>query len=589
MQISLLWKLISFFSFKLLIVLNFPDTASAQLQGIEVPPVPIQPEGPSIAPERLSEDPAPELEIPPTLSGPGKRPPEIPEVGNEEANPVSADACPALVDSDETRFTANTITILGSSVLQTEITQQVGCYEGHDITLSDLFNLRSQITQLYIDNGYITSGAFIPNNQVFSDTIQIQIIEGDIKDIKVNGLHRLREGYVRDRLRRASRPPLNRDHLQDALQLIQLDPNIDQVNAALTTGSEPGRSLLILNLKETESFDFLTDVNNHRSPSIGSEGFNVSGSYRNLIGIGEVLSASYSITEGLDLYDVGVSFPFNATDGTFHLRYNNSGSRIVEEAFEEVGIRSETETVSVGIRQPIVRTPSEELSLSLDFDWRSSQSFILKDIPFSFSVGPEDGRSQVSVIRFSQEWTKRSTNQVLAARSQFNIGLDVLGATNNDTGTDGQFSSWQGQFQWVKQVSPDLLSLIKFNAQLTPDSLLPLERFSLGGLGTVRGYAQNQIVSDNALNASAELRIPLTKNPTTLQLTPFIDAGYGWNNRTPTPSNNFLLGTGIGLRWQATPELFLRTDHGFAIVDVEDSGNSLQENGFYFSITYRPQ
>ena len=171
---------------------------------------------------------------------------------------------------------------------------------------------------------------------------------------------------------------------------------------------------------------------------------------------------------------------------------------------------------------------------------------------------------------------------------QFNLGLDIFGATNNDTGPDGQFFSWIGQFQWVEQVSPQVLSLIKFNAQLTPDSLLPLERFSLGGVGSVRGYPQNQLVSDNAFNASAELRIPLTSDPNILQITPFLETGIGWNNFTDNPESNFLLGTGVGLRWQATPNLFLRTDYGIPLVGISDRGNSLQDNGIYFSLTYQP-
>ncbi|BBD63754.1 surface antigen D15 domain-containing protein [Nostoc commune NIES-4072] len=61
-----------------------------------------------------------------------------------------------------------------------------------------------------------------------------------------------------------------------------------------------------------------------------------------------------------------------------------------------------------------------EFALSLAFDFRRSQTFILNDIPFSFTKGTEDGRSRVTAIRFSQDWLQRNANSVLAARSQFN-------------------------------------------------------------------------------------------------------------------------------------------------------------------------
>jgi hemolysin activation/secretion protein len=177
---------------------------------------------------------------------------------------------------------------------------------------------------------------------------------------------------------------------------------------------------------------------------------------------------------------------------------------------------------------------------------------------------------------------------VIALRSQFSLGLDIFDATVNDTGTDGQFFAWLGQFQWVEQFSPGFLLVTRVNTQLTPDSLLPLEKFSVGGIDTVRGYAQNQIVTDNAVVGSVELRVPLSSIPNELQLIPFIDVGTGWNNRTENPDPNVLVGTGLGLRWQPSPEAVIQVTYGLPLVDVPERGDSWQENGFYFSISLQP-
>ena len=174
---------------------------------------------------------------------------------------------------------------------------------------------------------------------------------------------------------------------------------------------------------------------------------------------------------------------------------------------------------------------------------------------------------------------------MLAARSQFNVGLDLFDATVNNTSTDGRFFSWLLQFQWIEQFPSGSLLVTRLNTQLTPDSLLPLERFGVGGIDTVRGYTQNQIVTDNAVTFSTEARFPLA---TRLQLTPFIDAGGGWNNRTENPNPSFLLGTGLGLRWQPNSFVNLRLDYGIPLIDARDEGNSLQENGIYFSVNVLP-
>ena len=128
-----------------------------------------------------------------------------------------------------------------------------------------------------------------------------------------------------------------------------------------------------------------------------------------------------------------------------------------------MGIRSETETLSFDLRQPLILTPDRQFALGLAFDLRRSQTFILDDEPFSFTEGPEDGESKLSVIRFYQDWLQRNTNSVLAARSQFSVGIDAMEATVNNTGTDGRFFSWVGQFQWVQRLSPRVLMLAKVN------------------------------------------------------------------------------------------------------------------------------
>jgi hemolysin activation/secretion protein len=341
-------------------------------------------------------------------------------------------------------------------------------------------------------------------------------------------------------------------------------------------------------LKEAPPFHASFNISNYQSPSVGSIQGTVSLSHDNLLGFGDRLSADYGRTSGLDLYNISYSIPVNAKDGTFSIRYGNTGSKIVEAPFEDLGIRSDSETLSFGFRQPLVRSPQTEFALGLSLDLRRSQTFLLDDIPFSFSEGPEDGKSRVSVIRFSQDWVNRNATRVLAARSQFSFGINAFGATVNDSGTDGQFFAWLGQFQYVQQLSPRTVLLARVAAQLTPDSLLSLERFSIGGVDTLRGYRQNQLVSDNGIVGSLEFRIPLTKDPTRLQLTPFFEIGSGWNNQGVNPDPSLLASVGLGLQWRISPALNLQLDYGVPLRAVSDRGNSLQDNGVYFSLRYQP-
>jgi hemolysin activation/secretion protein len=523
----------------------------------------------------------------------------------------------------DVRFPVREIRVLGSNVLESEIEQLTEEYRQRgELTFGELLELRSRITQLYVDNGYITSGAFLPSSQSLADgEVEIQVLEGRLEAVKICllppgagqnhtaeaaselpeqaeqptapppepdcGSAKLQESYVRSRLARLSSGPVQQQRLEEALQLLQIDPVIEQVRAELTAGSAAGQSILQVEVREAPPFALSLGTDNYQSPSIGSEQFSVQASYANLIGVGDRISASYGITEGLDSFDVGFAVPVNAMNGTISVGYSNDDSLIIESEFEDLEIRSQTETISLGFRQPIIKTPSTEVGLGIGLDWRRSTSF-LEDEPFSFSEGPNDGESNVTVIRFSQDWVSRDRDTVLAARSQFSLGVDALDATINDTGTDGRFFAWLGQFQWVQRLSPRWILVSRLSGQLTPDSLLSLERFGYGGVDTLRGYRQNQLVTDNGLLGSVEARFSVLSNSDRLQLISFAELGTGWNNQTPDPETATLASLGLGLSWLITPDLSVRVDYGFPLVDVENEGGSLQDSGFYFSLRYEP-
>ncbi len=397
-------------------------------------------------------------------------------------------------------FPIQKIEVLGSTVLQDEIATLIQPFENREVTFDELIELRSAIAQLYIENGYITSGAFLPNNQSLSSGIvQIQVVEGELEDIEIAGLNHLQAGYIRRRLEIASSKPLNRQRLERALQLLQLDPLLTEINAELTAGTTPGRNNLLVQVKEAQNFHGGIAVDNNRAPSIGSLQGSLFTTHDNLLGFGDRISAQYGITQGLKIYNLNYNIPITPQNATLNFSYNNGDSNIIQDKFRDLDLRSESNTFSLSFRQPIIRSPQTEFALSLALDLRRSQTFILDDIPFSFSLGPEDGKANATVIRFTQDWVNRNATRVLAARSQFSFGIDAFDATINNTGTDAKFFSWIGQFQWVQRLSPRIVLITKIDAQLTPDSLLPLERFSIGGGDTVRGYPQNQLVADNGI------------------------------------------------------------------------------------------
>ncbi|MEB3359514.1 MAG: ShlB/FhaC/HecB family hemolysin secretion/activation protein [Synechococcales bacterium] len=466
------------------------------------------------------------------------------------------------------------------------------------VTVTDLFAARSAVTQLYLDAGYATSGAFIPPQRIADGVVVIQVIEGRLTDIQVRGNEDLNDGYIARRIRLGVDTPLNVNDLLEALRLLQLDPRIETLSAELAGGLNLGESILTVDVVEGDLEDVFITLDNERSPSVGSFRQQVELNVLNLTGSGETFDVSYARTSGSDAFDGSLGFFLNPRNGTIRLSGGLSSSQVIEEPFDELDLQSDAFFVELAYRQPIIRTLTEELALGVTASFQQTTSFF--DLPESLggripltSFGAdEDGEVRVSALRFIQEWNKRRSREVFAVRSQFSLGLDALNSTvNNDGRPDSRFFAWRGQSQWARLLAEDTLLIVQADLQFADDPLLSLEQFGLGGQRTVRGYRQDLLLTDNGVLASAEVQIPIARIRRVngvLQVVPFFDVGKGWNIGPDDPDPSTIVGLGLGLQWQQE-RLTARFDWGIPLVSVDTRDeNSLQEQGLYFSLVFNP-
>jgi hemolysin activation/secretion protein len=486
--------------------------------------------------------------------------------------------------------------VQGSTVFSPEELAEVTApFAGREISFAELLQVRSAITQLYVDRGYITSGAYIPPQTLEGGVVTIQVIEGSVEEINVTGTRRLRPGYVRSRLAIAAAAPLNTNQLLEGLRLLQLNPLIQTISADLQAGTRPGTSLLQVQIAEADTFSGELAINNGRSPSVGSFRRQVQLTEANLLGLGDSLTLGYSNTDGSNQLNGSYILPLNPRNGTLQISVGATRSDVIEPPFDQLNIEANSRYYEITVRQPLYQTSTEELALGLTASRQESKAkfspFDTPEQPFPSLGADAEGRTRISALRFFQEWTQRSSSYVLAARSQFSLGVDLLDSTISDVGPDSRFLAWRGQGQWVKLLAPDTLLLVRLDAQLADSALVPLEQFSLGGQDTIRGYRQDFLLADNGALFSTELRIPVLRVPGIqgiLQVTPFIDIGAGWNHDSPDPDPNTLVGTGIGLLWRQGDYLSARLDWGIPLVSVEGRDRTWQESGIYFSVIFNP-
>ncbi len=481
--------------------------------------------------------------------------------------------------------------IMGSTVFTPEeLAAVLKPFTGRRVSFAKLLAAQQAIDKLYIENGYITSGTFLPPQQIKRGIVTIEVIEGSLEEIQLTGLDRLDADYVRSRLEIATKAPLQQEKLLNALQLLQLDPLIENLAAELTAGTKTGTSILKLELTETDPFDLTFSFDNFRAPSVGTNRLQARLTHRNLLGFGDRFNIGYLNTEGSDsLNDLNYTFPVNARNGTLNFRLSFTDSEIIEEPFDQIGIESENLTYEFTFRQPILQKPNEDIAIGFTFARNESTL----DETFALSRGADtEGETNISALRFFQEYTNRNAKQVFALRSQFSLGLNLFDATiNEDDLPDSEFVAWRGQLQYLRLLNPDLTLLLRSDLQFATEVLVPVEQFSLGGALSVRGFRQDALLGDNGWFNSAEIRATVVRIPkwkTSFQLTPFVDVGTVWNTDNLSISPNTLVSTGIGLRIQVDDYLAARLDWGIPLVKLETNGDTLQENGVYFSVEIKP-
>lgn len=527
---------------------------------------------------------------------PSDRPLEVPGPGVEPPSPLTLPPLPPPREADRDRPSAgrrvlvSAFRVTGSTVFSPEtFDMALAPWTGREIASEELLAARDAVTLLYVQRGYVNSGAIIPDQKIEAGVVELRVVEGRLADVEIGGNRWFRTGFLRRRIEHGIDTPLDANALAARLERLQEDPRFARLNAELVPGARPGEALLRVRVEERPPWHLAFETDNYVAPSIGAYQGQVFASFDNVIGWGDTVAASFAGTAGLRDVEASYSIPVTPWDTSLALRYRRSTSDVVEHPFDELDISGRTQTYGVEIAQPVWSARGVSAGLSLAAEHRSSDTFLFGD-PFSFTPGIEDGRTRITVLRFAQDFTWRDATQVLAARSMLSFGLHAADQPDEDA-LDAHFFVWLGQLQYVRRFESLLGTelVVRADAQLTPNALYPIEQFSLGGATSVRGYRENEVVRDQGALASIEARIPVFHSAgdrVRIQLAPFVDCGRSWSAGGNTFGQQWLSSIGIGLRGSFLQRIDAEIYWAARLNDVEEPEDwDLQDSGVQFRVT----
>ena len=502
-----------------------------------------------------------------------------------------------ILDDEPAEILLKGIEFDGNTVFSdAELLELVKDRIGKKVSIEELEGVRKTISKHYFDQRYVNSGAVIDEQDLAAGVLKIRIVEGRLNDVNVmNKGGWLRTGYLDERIHREVGKPLNLDDLKLALELIRRDEKIRKINTALVPTDQLGESNLDMIVTENKVFDAGVGVSNRRPPSVGAEEAEVFLGTKNLTSLGDALRANYTFTqEGMEEVDFGdagnysvfYSLPLTRWDTTLELGLTQSDYAILEEPFDALDIESDTRMYTVALRQPIYRDFQHEFSVTLKGEHRRSEVLVSGE-RFSISPGSVDGQTRITALRISPEYVYRSQERVIAARTTLSFGLDELDPIMTSD-YDRKYLTWLTQASWVESVSSnDMLFIVKLFHQYTDQSVVSMEQFSLGGMNTIRGYRENQLIRDNAVVISPELRIPVYKDrygKALVYLIPFFDYGVGWNTDGPR-GRETIYSAGLGVTYNPTDYVNMAVYWGHAFEDFDiPNDDDLQDYGIHFQL-----
>jgi hemolysin activation/secretion protein len=496
--------------------------------------------------------------------------------------------------SQESTASIRRVVFRGNTVISTDKLDTVAApYLQRKLSEADLEDLRQKLTRYYIDRGYINSGALLTKNAVNDDTVTYDLIEGHLKTIRLRGLGGLNEQYVVKRLVADEDAPLNVGYLRERFQLLLEDPLFERMNARLIPDSNLGEAVLDIDTVRARPYHLTIFANNYRPSSIGEKNFGLNGWMRNLTGYGDQLDLGFqggasSFNDGR--YYAAWRVPLNAGGTNLTLQIERGQSTVLEQPLQPLNIKSTLESTDIGLNQLFISDLHHKYTAGINQVERKNSTTLLGQA-YSFIPGEMDGITKASTSRFWQEYSFRNERQAFVTRLTLSASKnnlqDLMGVPAGTVEISHRYSYWLAQGQYARQVLDNGAQVVlRATVQGSGKTMLSMDRISIGGVSTVRGYRENQLIRDTGKIVNIELHYPLAGpgQEWNLHVIPFYDQGMGKNQ---SERSDALSSTGMALRAQWKNLSFdFSIAHRLQHPDSTNSHKTLQDKGIHLQLGY---
>jgi hemolysin activation/secretion protein len=486
--------------------------------------------------------------------------------------PAAADATPA-----DQRFDIAEFRVLGNTVLPNrDIERAVYPFLGPNRDLEVVKKASEALEKAYKDAGYGTIFVDIPEQSVDSGIVRLKVTEGKLDRVRVKN-----ERYVSGREIRAALPALKpgeTPHLptfqQELTELNSRSPDVT-VTPVLKAGPEPGTVDLDLNVQDKLPFHASIEANNRYSPDTVHDRLALSASYDNLWQLNHSLSLQYQTaparTANAEIEAASYLIRPEGAHSVWAFSYIHTNSNV--DTIGTLGVLGKGSIYGIRWIDPLVNTEAASHSITLGVDY--------KDFAEDVKLTGSGVDTPIKYIHWSAQyagnWRFSSTSIGFTAGPGFGI-RDLV---NNPQSFELKRAFAPANYFYVHSTGqilqglPDGFAILaRYTGQWTPNPLIDNEQLAIGGLDTVRGYLEAEVLGDYGAAATIEFHSPMLGDRWGSMLRPlyafiFGDVGIVGLQQplSSQPYHTRIDSAGVGLRLEAATGLYGTLDCAVPLVN----------------------
>jgi hemolysin activation/secretion protein len=425
-------------------------------------------------------------------------------------------------------------------------------YIGKKVSQADLAAIAGAISDLYRAAGFHLSRAIVPPQDIRDGRVRIQVIEGSITEVAVQG-----DGAGRFGVRRLLDPvvaetPSRLATLERQLLLINGRAGVRIADTAIEEiGIGTGRFRLMVDVKTWHIYTSF-GLDNLGSSTVGPWQSYATGAFNSYLAPGDTLALNLSTTPGDPRELAFGRLSYDVPVGTDGLRIGASALYSeVRPGDERRLFNDTTRTDSFEVRASWVPVLSQRSALTL------TAAADFSNVSEADVTGPFYN-DHIRTVGLTSDYRLQDN---FGGNNYFTLtwrqGLDILGASHQGDdflsrdGASANFSVMDLWFTRYQTLSDAWSVKVAAAGQIASGPLFTSQQFYLGGAAFGRGYGSAEISGDNGVAGSLELRFDQRLNFRYLsgyQLYSFVDAGAAWNDGFSYSDGLALTSAGVGIR-----------------------------------------